>query len=103
MHDAPAILAIKLAPLLDIMKEREINHDAFLDSVEIDPALFYSHHKKLTVNQAFRLLKTAVEVTGDDDIGLYNWRKTDVFAEYRVLYHDELYYPWRRNEEIFPL
>jgi AraC-like DNA-binding protein len=71
MHDAPAILAIKLAPLLDIIKERGINHDAFLDSVAIDQALFYSHHKKLTVSQVFRLLKTAVEVTGDEDIGLY--------------------------------
>lgn len=71
MHDDPAILAVKLAPVLDIIKAHGISQDTFLDAVEIDPALFDTHDKKLTVGQVFRLLKTALEITGDDDVGLH--------------------------------
>ncbi|MCP3872392.1 MAG: AraC family transcriptional regulator [Desulfobacteraceae bacterium] len=70
MNQSYAINGVKISSLFEILEEHSINRETFLESVKIDGALFNAHEKKLTVTQVTRVLKKAVLLTGDENLGL---------------------------------
>ncbi len=70
MNRSYAINGSKLSSLFEILEEYGINKKIFLESVNIEESLFDAHERKLTVSQVTRVLKKAVLLTGNEDLGL---------------------------------
>ena len=65
-----AITGVKLSSLFEILGQYGMSQKGFLDIVNIDPSLFEGHEKKLTVSQVAVLLKKALAITRDENLGL---------------------------------
>lgn len=60
----------KLAPLFQILENEKINVAEFLESAGLDPSIRESPDNRITLEQMFELTYKALELTGDEYIGL---------------------------------